>query len=59
MTGRTDNDTTTDDPDYQYQEGGLDLEINDYKPGMRRTTDTIFSDPAKNPRFEEFSKGGE
>ena len=59
MTGRDDDEVSDrEDLGPRDSERGLDLIVNDYKPAFKRTLNTIFADPDKNPRFEEFTKGG-
>jgi hypothetical protein len=60
MTGRDDNDRE----EILLEElglpleSGIDVDVTEYKPHMKRPINVIISDPDKNPRFEEFIKGG-
>ena len=60
MTGRDDDEVVDqEDLDPHDSDRGLDLAVSDYKPGFKRQVNTVFTDPDKNPRFEEFTKGGD
>lgn len=39
-------------------ESGIDVDVTDHKPHMKRPLNVFISNPDKNPRFEEFTKGG-
>jgi hypothetical protein len=39
-------------------ESGIDMDVTEYKPHMKRPINVLISDPDKNPRFEDFTKEG-